>query len=397
MMTFRSNTLSSLEIPAAVGLSLVVQTMISLFAASVPVLAPAIAADTGWNVDLITFYGPILYLAAFLFSFQVPNILGRVGGMGLGLICVAVSAIGLLFLLPANLLLAVTAPLALGAANGGMNPASAQILGPRTTTRTAGLIMAIKQTGVPLGGVLAGVTVPLFVLRLGWRLTVLWLALAGLGLVLALLPTVSWLNGAKILKPKTFRPFEPAKQVMALDGMRSFIIAAMTFVALQQCLRSFLTVYMVHSVGLSLPVAGLAFGASQASGIAGQIIWAVAADRVLRPHTVMATIGVLMSVAAGLTAMCTAQWSTAAVITLSALFGLTAAGFIPVVLGEVARRSPPAQIGAMTAGANIFLIASMLVAPLAFGAIAAALGYSAAFFALSGCALAGALIAAMRL
>jgi len=382
-----------LEVPLAVGFSLIVQTMIALLAASVPVLAPAIAADMGWNVNLITFYGPILYLAAFLFSFRVPNILRQVGGMGLSLICVGLSGVGLALLLPMNLALAGLAPLALGAANGGMNPASSQILGPRTTPRTASLIMAIKQTGVPLGGVVAGLIVPILVLHSGWRGTALCFVLASAIAVVGLLPTVRWLNGEQIPNPRPFRPLEPIRRLLAMDGMRSFIISAMTVVALQQCLRSFFTVYLVHSVGESLEVAGLAFGTSQAGGILGQLLWAVMADRLLRPHTVMAIIGFLLAIASALTAAFAPGWSLTAVIAVSLLFGLTAAGFIPVVLGEVARRSQPSEIGAMTAGANIFLIASMLVAPLVFGAIASTLSYAAAFIALAVCALGGSVTA----
>ncbi len=396
MNVLRSTHLIKLELPAAVGVSLLVQTMIALLGASVPVLAPAIAADTGWRADLITFYGPILYLAAFFFSFQVPNILNRVGGMGLALICVLFSVAGLVFLLPVSIALAALTGIAMGAANGGMNPASAQMLGPRTTQHTAGLIMAIKQTGVPLGGVFAGVIIPVLVLHSGWRGAVLLLALAGGVVVAALFPTIGWMNGARGASPKAFHPLEPARHVLTLQGMRSFIAAAMTFVALQQCLRSFLTVYLVQGVGTTLSMAGLAFGASQAGGIAGQIVWAICADRLLRPHTVMCIIGLLMALAAVMTAAFTPAWPLAAMIAVSALFGLTAAGFLPVLLGEVARRSLPSEVGAMTAGANLFLIASMLVAPLAFGAIAAAVNYAAAFVALAALAFAGSVIAALR-
>jgi len=231
------------------------------------------------------------------------------------------------------------------------------------------------------------------VLRSGWRGATIDFVLAALIVVIGLLPTVRWLNGGQKFNPKPFRPLEPIKRFLALDGMVSFIISAMTVVALQQCLRSFFTVYLVHSVGFSLGVAGLAFGVSQGAGIVGQIVWAVAADRLLRPHTVMCIIGFLLAIAAALTATFTPAWPLTGILAVATLFGLTAAGFIPVVLGEVARRSPLAEIGAMTAGANIFLIASMLVAPLAFGAIASSLNYAAGFIALSGCALSGSIVA----
>jgi len=389
--------LKRLDVPAAVALSLLVQTIIALLAASIPVLAPEIATDRGWNVDMIAFYAPILYLAAFFFSFQIPRILQQLGGMGLSLLCLAFSALGLLCLLPPSIALAVAAPLALGAANGGMNPASSQVLGPRTSARNAGIIMSIKQTGVPLGGMLAGVLVPILVLRSGWQGAVLSLAGASALAAIALLPTVRWLNGARGSgQLASFRPLEPVKRIWAMPGMRSFIAAAMTFVAMQQCLRSFFTVYLVSALGFSLTTAGLAFGASQGAGIVGQILWAFAADRLIRPHAVMAIIGVVMSIAALLTATFSSEWPVTAIVAVAMLYGLSAAGFIPVVLGEVARRSAPGEVGALTAGANTYLIVSMLVGPLVFGAVASALGYAAAFTVFGMLSLAGAAIALPR-
>src|SRR5262249_44922975 len=161
MTTTQSPTISkSWELVAALGATLLVQTAISLLIACVPVLAPAIASSRGWNVNVIAFYGPITYLIAFLISFQVPRLLNALGGVGVGLLCVAVCAIGLLFLLPESMVFAIAVPIAAGAATGAMNPASVQVLGPRATPRNAAFILAIKQTGGPLGGMVAGAIAP---------------------------------------------------------------------------------------------------------------------------------------------------------------------------------------------------------------------------------------------
>ncbi len=64
-------------------------------------------------------------------------------------------------------------------------------------------------------------------------------------------------------------------------SMLNLLLAAMFFTGMQHCLRSFFTVYLVETLGLSLSVAGAAFAASQAAGIAGQIGWAMISDRVL--------------------------------------------------------------------------------------------------------------------
>ncbi|HXZ00021.1 MAG TPA: MFS transporter [Stellaceae bacterium] len=384
-----------LEVPAAVTTTFILQAMISLMAACIPIFAPEIALARGWNVTLVAFYPAIVFSVAFLISFIVPNLLGRLGGMGLTLACVATSAFGLLCLLPSSIVLVVVAPLAIGAATGAMNPATAQILGPRTSPKTMGLIMSIKQTGVPVGGVLAGALVPVLVRDFGWQKGVLVLALGCVAIGMAFFPSVPWLNGTeKPARLGAFRPFDPVKRLAAIRGMLKLLLAATTFGAMQQCLRAFFAVYLVHDLGFDLATAGLAFSISQAAGIAGQVLWAAMSDRALAAQAVMTLVGALMTAAAVMTALCTPGWPVAGVFAVAALYGVSAAGFIPVVLGEVARRAPPGQAGALTSGAQIFLTPSGLVGPLAFGAVAATFNYADAFVTLAGCTLAGSIIAA---
>jgi MFS family permease len=68
---------------------------------------------------------------------------------------------------------------------------------------------------------------------------------------------------------------------------------------------------------------------------------------------------------------------------VAAVLGFSAAGFIPVILGEVARHSAPGQVGALTSGANVFVIAGAFFGPLAFGGIGSVLSYRAAFVGLA--------------
>jgi MFS family permease len=202
------------EVLAAVFVSLVAQTMMSLFAASVPVLAPAIAAERGWSPTLIAFYPIVVYVTAFLISFHIPELLFRMGGMGLSLASLTIGGAGLLLLLPPYAAAAASASVAIGCGTAAMNPASSQILGPRTTARTAGLVMSIKQTGVPLGGMMAGVLVPILTSRLGWRIAAAELAAIGFALAIALLRSVNWLNGAvRAAKPVAFRPLDPVRHL----------------------------------------------------------------------------------------------------------------------------------------------------------------------------------------
>ncbi len=384
------------EVLAAVFVSLLVQTTISLFAASVPVLAAVITAERGWNPTIIAFYPIVLYVTAFLISFHIPALLFQMGGMGLSLASVVLAAAGLLFLLLPSAAAAPFAAVAIGCGTAAMNPASSQILGPRTTARTAALVMSIKQTGVPLGGVAAGALVPILAAHSGWRTAAVVLVAAGFALAIVLLPSAQWLDGAaKPAKPAATRPLDPARRLLAMPGMPNLLFASLTFNGMQLCLRSFFVVYLVTNQRFSLVAAGAAFSISQAAGMVGQVGWATLSDRLLSVRAVMAIIGMLMSSAAFCTAAMTPHWSFGAVGAVAVVYGVSAAGYLPVLLGEVAKRSPPGQVGALTAGAQLFPLSGSVVGPLAFGGIAVVVGMPAAFLLAAASTLAGtALLAA---
>lgn len=384
------------DVLAAVCISLVVQLTMSLFAASIPVLAPAIAAERGWNPTIVAFYPAVVYVTAILVSFHVPGLLFRMGGMGLSLASVAIGGAGLLLLLPSYAAAAAAAAAAIGCGTAAMNPASSQMLGPRTTARTAGLVMSIKQTGVPLGGVIAGAVVPILASHSGWRMAAVALAAIGPALAIVLLPSVNWLNGAATAaRPAAFRPLDPLRHLLALPGMATLLLASLTFNGMQLCLRSFFVVYLVTGQRLGLVTAGVAFSVSQAAGMIGQVGWAALSDRLLPVHTVMAIIGMLMSAAALATAAMTPHWPLGAIYGVAAVYGLSAAGYLPVLLGEIAKRAPAAQVGALTSAAQLFPLSGCILGPLAFGGVAAIAGMPAAFVLAAASTLAGtALLAA---
>lgn len=378
------------DVASAVFISLLVQMTMSLFAASVPVLAPAIAAERRWNPAVIALYPIVVYTAAFLTSFQIPRLLFRMGGMGLSLASLVVGGAGLLLLLSPIATAAAAAAVAIGCGTAAMNPASSQMLGPRTTARTAALLMSIKQTGVPLGGVIAGALVPIAASRSGWRIAAAELAALGLVLTIVLLPTVDWLNGAaRASTHVAFQPLDPMRRLMGMRGVPALLLASVAFNGMQLCLRSFFVVYLVAEQRLGLVAAGLAFSVSQAAGMIGQVGWAALSDRVLSVHAAMAVIGTLMSAAALCTAAMTPHWPLAAILVVAAAYGVSAAGYLPVLLGEVARRSPSALVGAFTSGAQLFPLAGSIIGPLAFGGMSAIMGMPAAFILAGASTLAG--------
>jgi len=388
--------LASFGTAAAVGISLAVQTAISMLAGCIPLLAPMIADTRGWRADLIALFAPMVYLVGFGINFAVPRLLARYGGMGLSLICVAACVSGLVCVLFDNLAICALSTVGIGVAVGMMNPASAQMLAPRTSPRTASTIMAVKQTGVPLGGMLAGALAPALAVRFGWQEALGVFAIGSAILVGALLPTVRWLNGDMNGSGSRSPGRVEMRRLLCIPGMWVIVVAGAVFSAALVCLRTFLAVYLVKELGFSLAVAGLAFSASQAAGMVGQLGWAAISDRLLAPHATMGLIGFFIASAAVLIAAFSARWAAGAVCAVTVVYGLGAAGFVPLVLGEVARRADPGEVGAVTSAANLFLLGGVVVGPMLFGAVASVQGYSAAFAALSACVLVVSLIACMR-
>jgi hypothetical protein len=101
-----------------------------------------------------------------------------------------------------------------------------------------------------------------------------------------------------------------------------------------------------------------------------------------------------MTAAAWCTAALTPHWPLGAIALVAAMYGVSAAGYLPVLLGEVARRAPPGQVGALTSGAQLFPLGGSILGPLAFGGMAAVAGMPAAFVMAAASTLAGTAILA---
>ncbi|MGF7162874.1 MFS family permease [Rhodoligotrophos appendicifer] len=354
------------------GLTTAVQVLSSFLALGVPVLAPAIAADLAIDPDSIGYYPALMYSAALAICIIGDPLLSRARPMLRSLICVAVSTVGFALLLGASLPIFMVAAVLIGVGYGPVVPATSQILSARTPSRYANLIFSLKQSGAPLGGALAGLSLPLLVgLTGGWWSTVSIVSVSCAVLLLLLGSSVPWLDRDAV-PIRSAGMLGPIKAVTALPPLRRLVIMSSSYGAMQLCLGAFLTVYLVHAVELDLASAGFIFGVSQAASIVGRLFWGYVADRFFSPRAVMAFLGFAMAATALGVASFTADWPMAAVLAVAFLYGATAMGWNGVLLAEVARLAPPGQIGRLTSGVMSANYAGVVVGPLLFTAIAAA-------------------------
>ena len=140
-------------------------------ASSAAVIAPTVAAPlllerAQLGATGVGLYIALVYLAAMFASplgAQVVRRLGPIRSSQLALLC---SALGLGLLALPSLAAGTLGALLIGLGYGPITPASSQMLARTTEPRHFSLVFSIKQTGVPLGGVIAGLMVPGL---LGWQ------------------------------------------------------------------------------------------------------------------------------------------------------------------------------------------------------------------------------------
>ncbi len=163
---------------------LAIQALVSAAALTVPVFAVVAAADLGVPARWVGAYVGLIYVGAMFSSVLCGIYVLRFGAVRVSQVCLLLAAASLSLTATAWLPAVVLSTLVMGIGYGPPTPASSHILARHTPVRFMPLVFSIKQTGVPLGGVLAGVIVPPLVLAFGWRAASI--AVAALCLLMAI-------------------------------------------------------------------------------------------------------------------------------------------------------------------------------------------------------------------
>jgi len=362
--------------------TLAVQAMVSMASITVPVLAPAAARELTVSAGYIGIFVALVYLGSMLSSAASGDLIRRFGPIRVSQYCLLLCAAGLAMLTLGATAALIASALLIGAGYGPITPASSHILAKTTPPHMLSLVFSLKQTGVPVGGALAGAVVPLLVLAGGWRSAAL--AVGGLCVLSAFL--------AQPIRRQHDADRERSRPVSARSALRSLALVVTAppvrrlstcsffFSGLQMCLVTYLVTYLTGQLGYSLVQAGLMLSVAQGAGIVGRISWGALADRSRRPAAVLGAIGVGMALAAGAMAFTSPQWPRALMTVLCAAFGGTAIGWNGVFLAEVAREAPAGKTVEATGGALFLTFFGVLVAPPLFALIVeSGAGYAAAF------------------
>lgn len=354
-----------------VVLTLLVQALVSMSTVAIPVLTPVAAGELNVPVSYVGIFMSLIYLGATVFAPVSGYFIDRFGPIGVSQICLLLTALGLGAVSIPSLPMMILGTLIMGIGYGPVTPASSHVLVRTTPVSMMSVVFSIKQTGVPLGGALAGAIVPHLVVLFGWKMSAVWVAGVNLILVFFLNPYrkrfdtershQSWLSWKNVI--------EPIKMTLLHTNLRRLGITSFFFSIMQLCLVSFLVTYLIEDIEMTLIQAGGLLSVAQVSGVIGRIVWGAFADRYVSPHIMLGVLGISMTGGAFAAALFSPYWPYPAILIACALFGATAVGWNGVYLAEVARVVKPALTGMATGGTLFFTFLGILLGLPAFSMV----------------------------
>jgi len=326
-------------------------TAVMMFAPAV--LAPAASVDIGVPATMVGIVTALIYLASAMAAPAAGARVPRVGAVRMTQFGLLLAGAGLALSVIAHPLMIIVAALVIGLGYGPSTPSGSALLAEHTPPRFRNIIMSVRQTGVPLGGALAGFAIPWLITAGGWRMAVLVCAGACALIALALQP----------LRAKLDQPSARASAAHAglLDALRLLIshaelrrisFTAFLFGGVQLSFASYLVVFLVERADLSMVRAGAVLSVAMMSGMVGRLLWGAAADYFRSARGVLVALGVVTALCAAIMTQVSPQWPYAAIMVLAGIFGATTLGWNGVYIGELARVAPPGKV-AMATGASL--------------------------------------------
>ncbi len=355
------------SVPSVVGATLAAQTVVSMATLTLPVIAPRFAAVVAMDPSAIGYQISILYAGAMTSAAYGGNVVRAWGACRTTQAALCAVAAGMLMAIVPDLAALFLASVLIGLGYGLANPAASHLLVRYTPVRGRNLIFSLKQTGVPLGGMLAALVAPSMTDAFGWRSALL--LVAGLGLAMAALlqgPRPSWDDDRQAKLDLGRSPLGGVSLIWHEPPLRYLSLTALCFAGVQLCVMTFTVTLLVAEARYSLIEAGFLLSLVQLAGALGRIFWGWAADRCRASMAVLLALGAIMVLAALVVTRIDAAWSPVWSAGVLLILGATAIGWNGVFLAEVARLAPPGQASAATGGALFFTFGGVLAGPSIF-------------------------------
>ena len=371
---------------AAVVAMLFQQALSTMSALTVPVLAPAIIAELGFEPRLIGRFTFVVYLCAMISSLLSGSVILRYGAMRTSQVCMVFFATGLLVASPGTLWLFIAAAVLIGLGGGPSTPASSHLIARHSPAAYAPLFFSIKQTGVPLGAGAAGVLIPFYLGLFGWRGAIVAAAVMTFAFILVLQPLRARLDSDRTPGRK-WSLGDLRATYSGIKGdpyLRELTMASFVFTGVQLIFFAYFVTYLTQGLGYSISSAGLLLAISQGAAMVARVFWGWVGSTLVPPRLLLGVLGIAMAVISAIIGAFTPDWPVILVGAVAVSFGLTASGYQGLLLAETARVAPIGMAGVITGGVAFAAYSGMMVFPVLYGETLGATGsYAYGFYAIA--------------
>jgi len=348
------------------------------------VVAVQAAADLGVKSTSIGIYTAVIYVTGMLSGLIAGSFLTRCGVVRT---CQVALFLGVLGLGLASVLpfwpVAIVAAVLVGLGTGPLNPAGSRILARHTPPQWQPFVFSVKQTGTPLGGMLAGLLLPPLMMLYDWRIAVV---------SICAIPLVT-LFGLQLIRSDLDDDRDPAIRISfagVLTSLRLILkskplvtlaTAGYLYTFAQMSILSFMVIYLQEANGLSAEFAGAIFAIIHGSAIPARIVWGAVAGRFLSSWVLLGVLGVMMSGSILAMSLFVPTWPFWLTALIAIMLGASTNGVLGLLLSEFARLAPEDKVGETVGGAQFFLFFGIVSGPPIFGAMVEfGGGYGNAFY-----------------
>ncbi len=353
---------------AVLIITLAVQVQASLVVFTPPILAPVAQHDVGVSAAAVGLVMALIYVSSVPAALVSGKVIGRLGAIRVSQLCILFSSAGMALMAIPNPWVIAAGALIIGIGYGAVTPASSTVLADKAPLGMRSLIFSIKQTGVPIGGAIAGALVPLLIISIGWQYAAISIAVIGVAVIAAAQPIQRGIDSSQPHRQVASGTglLEPLRMVFSHARLRELAISSFAFSGMQMCLGSYLVVLLIERAALTVAVAGGALSVAMIAGIFGRLFWGVLADYGFSARSVLGLLGLLMATGAMLMTLIDNTWTLGFIYLVCFLFGASAVGWNGVYLAEVAHIAPPGRAGSATGASLAMTYSGVVILPSLF-------------------------------
>lgn len=343
-------------------------------------IAPKVAETLQVSPVLIGYQASLTWGVAMVASIYGGNVVLRWGAGWTTQTSMVLSAIGVaLFAVPHVAIIALGSVIA-GIGTGIAPAAAAHLLVRYTAPERRNLMFSIKQTGVPVGGVLIALVAPALAVTVGWQWSLATIAAVAVGVMLMIRPHRRAWDDDRAHAVARAGALGGVPVVLRRASLRWISLASVLFSSVQRIVLTFTVLYLVAEGGYGLVEAGIMLSIVQIGGAATRVPWGWLADRMRSGLNVLYLVCVLVILSSAVLILLEPAWPRPLVYALFFVLGAATVGWNGVFHAECARLSPPGMASLVASGTAFFVFSGSLIGPSAFAVAYDAIGtYSATF------------------